>query len=123
MKRVWGRKKKKKTCFQLVDFLSKPTGLSQSIMRSGISVIKDFSNSGILEIGIESLLSMVTDGDSSMKFCSTLIYCMAQSYSAGPVCSLYMQHRRMLLPHEVHGGGVTLCELSVEVSHGCVLYT
>lgn len=49
-----------KTCFQLIDFLNKPTGLSQSAMKSRIGVIKDFYKSSILEIGIQSLLSMVT---------------------------------------------------------------
>lgn len=69
MKRVGERKK---TCFQWVDSLSKPTGLLQSIRRSGISVIKDFSRSDTLEIGIESLLSM--DRDSPMKSHSTVKY-------------------------------------------------
>lgn len=45
------------------------------MMKSRIWVIKDFYKSSILEIGIQSLLSMVTGRDSPMKLCFILIFC------------------------------------------------
>lgn len=116
-----GRGEKKKTGFQLVDFWSKPSGLSQSIASSRIWVIKDFSRTGILEIGIESPLSMLADRESSMKLCFTLIYCIIpfdrELFSATEAvqCVWYTgSNRGRLKVHEVNREAVTGCELSVK---------
>lgn len=54
-----GKKGKRRAFSRWISWVSPPV-LSKSIVRSGDSVIKDFSKSGILEIGIQTLLSMVT---------------------------------------------------------------
>lgn len=72
----WGREGDKRAFSWWISEVSLHAALSQSISKSGIWVIKDFSRRGILEIGTESQLSMLTDRKAPMKLCFTLIYCI-----------------------------------------------
>lgn len=92
--------------FQVVDFLRKPAGLSQSIMRTGIWVIKDFSRGGILQIGIQS--PPPQRGQGGCRFFFTYVVVLHTNllynrsavrkravlrHSGRPVCLLEVQHR------------------------------